>query len=358
MTWALYGATGYTGPLIAERAVERGHRPVLMGRSEQKLRPLAEKLNLPFRAVSLDDGSKLRAALEEHDAVLHVAGPFIRTSHPMLAACLDTKTHYLDITGEPRVFKDVYGFDREANERHIALIPGVGFDVVPSSCLVAYVAGKTPNARSLQFALSGVGKLSPGTVKSAVPVMLDGGRVFRDGRELEWPLGKGIERIRFSQREAWTTPAPLSDLYAAFRSTQIPNVTAYQAISSGAAKTLGAAWPLVDLARPAFKLLLGEGKLLDRFIEKRVTGGDETSRAAGRGYLWARAEDSDGAATEAWLETPEGYLFTSHSAVHAIEQVLKLDPVGALAPSQAFGADFVLSLPGVTRLDSLPPRAE
>ena len=44
--WLLYGASGYTGRMIAEEAVRRGHRPVLAGRSAERVRPLAESLGL------------------------------------------------------------------------------------------------------------------------------------------------------------------------------------------------------------------------------------------------------------------------------------------------------------------------
>src|SRR5256885_777750 len=126
MTWALYGATGYTGPLIAERAVERGHKPLLMGRSEEKLKPLAQRLGLEHRAVSLDDARALREAIRGHAVVLHAAGPYIHTSAQMVQACLDERASYLDITGEPEVFKQIYARDAEARGAGVALIPGVG----------------------------------------------------------------------------------------------------------------------------------------------------------------------------------------------------------------------------------------
>ncbi len=349
MTWALYGATGYTGPLIAERAVARGHRPLLLGRSAEKLKPLAERLGLPYRAVALDDGAGLRDALRGAKAVVHAAGPFIHTSAPMAQACLDERVSYLDITGEPAVFKALYARDAEAKARGIALIPGVGFDVIPSNCLCAYVASRVEAPHTLEFALAGIGEPSAGTVKSGVPLVLGGGRVFRDGRETAWPLGRGTRRIRMSTREVWAAVAPISDLYAAQYATGIPNVTAYFAVPSRVARLGSVGWPLGVVMLPLLRAALGGGRL-DKTIEKRVKGGTAESRAKGHSHLWARAEGPRGSA-EAWLDVSEGYEFTAHSAVLAVERVVAEQPKGALAPAQAFGVELVLEVPGAQRVD-------
>src|SRR5262249_2099851 len=98
--WMIYGANGYTGALVAEEGVRRGHTPLLAGRSASKLRPLAERLNLEYLAVPLDDPNALTKAVSRVQLVYHAAGPFAHTSDPMLRACLAAGAHYLDITGE------------------------------------------------------------------------------------------------------------------------------------------------------------------------------------------------------------------------------------------------------------------
>src|SRR5690349_1219443 len=135
--WLIYGATGYTGALLAAEAVKRGHRPLLAGRSLTKLRPIAERLNL--EAVAFDLSQAAAVLRDRHiDLVLHAAGPFIHTSQPMLTACLEVGAHYLDITGEIPVFQNTFAHDQAAQERGVALISGVGFDIVPSDCLIQY----------------------------------------------------------------------------------------------------------------------------------------------------------------------------------------------------------------------------
>ena len=101
----IYGATGYTGKLIAEMAKKQGFSPLLGGRNPQKLKQLSETLNLEYRAVALDNKPALLDVVSAMDCVLHIAGPFSGTAAPMVEACLEAQTHYLDITGEIAVFE-------------------------------------------------------------------------------------------------------------------------------------------------------------------------------------------------------------------------------------------------------------
>src|SRR4051812_29482409 len=197
----LYGASGYTGRLIAEEAVRRGHRPVIAGRSREKLAPLAELLGLELAVVGLDDVRGLVAALQGLPLVLHAAGPFIRTSESMVQACLATGAHYLDITGEIPVFENTFHHDAEARERGITLLSGVGFDVVPTDCMARYVAERVPGAHELDLAIVLTGQASPGTAKSMLEHLPSGGRVRRGGNLLPWPMGKGLRRVRFLDTE-------------------------------------------------------------------------------------------------------------------------------------------------------------
>ncbi|HYG63173.1 MAG TPA: saccharopine dehydrogenase NADP-binding domain-containing protein, partial [Thermoanaerobaculia bacterium] len=163
--WMIYGVTGYTGELAAREAVRRGQRPVLAGRDPEKVGAIARELGLESRAFSLDDPQALAAGLAGLSAVLHCAGPFVRTSAPMVHACLAAGVHYLDITGEIPVFEEVLSRGEEARRANVALLPGVGFDVVPSDCLAARLAAALPDATDLTLAFyNDRGTLSRGTM--------------------------------------------------------------------------------------------------------------------------------------------------------------------------------------------------
>src|ERR1044071_783233 len=141
--WMIYGANGYTGALIAREAVRRGHRPILAGRNAAEVEALARELGGESRVFGLDKIDITKGGL-----ALHCAGPFVLTSAPMVDACLRAGAHYLDITGEIPVFESILERHAEAFARGVTLLPGVGFDVVPTDCLAAMLAAPACRART------------------------------------------------------------------------------------------------------------------------------------------------------------------------------------------------------------------
>src|SRR5262249_24920612 len=150
------------------------------GRREEAIAPIAEQHGLPFRIFDLPNANDAERALDGVAAVLLAAGPFSATSKPALDACLATGTHYLDITGEIDVFEACFARRDEAVKRGIAVLPGVGFDVVPSDCLAKRLAEALPEAVELELAFAG-GTSSAGTLKTMLEGLPKGGRVRRGG---------------------------------------------------------------------------------------------------------------------------------------------------------------------------------
>ncbi|HWO12169.1 MAG TPA: saccharopine dehydrogenase NADP-binding domain-containing protein, partial [Polyangiaceae bacterium] len=348
----IYGAYGYTGELIARQAVARGHRPLLAGRRRSELDRLASELRLDTVCVALEDTDGLVRALEQVDVVCHAAGPFLHTSAAMLEACLAARTSYVDITGEIGVFRDVFARHAEAERAGIALLPGAGFDVVPSDCLARFVADAVPDADELVIAFASLGRPSAGTAKASFEGVLRGNFVRRGGQLSEIAWGEGVREVRFSDRARTALPIPWGDLETAYRTTGIPNITTLMAVPEGAGRLLALARPVTTAFLPTLMAGLGATgvrELALSAIERYVKNPDARARQAGRAYLWARASAPNGAGREAWLETVDGYALTAESAVLALEKVQALRPVGALTPARAFGADFVLEIGGSVR---------
>ena len=224
----IYGATGYTGTLIARRGLECGHRPVLAGRSAPAVTALAERLGLPQRALSLDDPAALQAALDDVDLVLNAAGPFLHTAAPLAQACLKAGVHYLDISNELQVFQALYALDQQAKQAGVSIIPGVGFGVVATNCLARHVSEAVGGAEHLEVA-SRVASAQPGpgaaaTMQENLPY---GGWIRQDGQLAPKEFFTGVTTIGFPDGPCEAMPVPTGDLEAAFHATGAPNVVAY-----------------------------------------------------------------------------------------------------------------------------------
>ncbi len=336
----LYGANGYTGRLIAEEAVRQGLRPVLAGRRPEAVEPLARSLGCESLCFALDDPEAVARRLEGCSALLLAAGPFSATSHPVFQACLLSKTSYLDITGEIAVFEALFSREHEAVSAGIAVMPGVGFDVVPSDCLAASLAEKLPGAERLELAFKGF-KTSAGTMKTMIEGLPRGGCVRRGGRLVRVPPASKTMMIPFPDRPRLTMTIPWGDLSTAFRSTGIPDIEVYMAMSPSAiraAKTAGLLAPLLGLGPVQAFLKARAGK--------RVKGPTEEERRRERSFLWGRVVKGDREVVGT-LETPEGYALTALTAVACARRVLAGEVrSGVKTASMAFGPRFIETIPG------------
>jgi short subunit dehydrogenase-like uncharacterized protein len=346
MDWMIYGANGYTGELAAREAARKGLTPVLAGRNREAVSRLAGELGLKTRIFSLDDPQSAAAELFGIKAVLHCAGPFIHTSAPMVAACLATGAHYLDITGEIAVFERVLAQAADARKAGVALVPGVGFDVVPSDCLAARLARALPDATHLELAFyPDKGEVSRGTLKTMIESLPAAGAIRKDGRIVPVPIAYDAKEIDFGGKAGrrWAMTIPWGDVSTAYHSTGIPNIRVYTGTPPRTIQRLKRLSPLLPLA--GWKPLK---RMAQRWVERKVTGPSAELRETGRTYLWGEARNAAGRRVVSTLETPESYFFTALSAVASVERILQgTVPPGAWTASKAFGVDFVGEIPGV-----------
>jgi len=347
--WLLYGANGYTGELVARLAVAQGHHPILAGRKADAVCALADELGLPRRLFSLDDPGHVDEGLEGMSLVLHCAGPFSRTSRPMADACLRTRTHYLDITGEVAVFEALAARESEARDGGVTLLPGSGFDVVPTDCLALHLKRRLPAARRLALGFEALGRVSRGTALTALEGLDRGGLVRRAGVLTPVPSAWRTRTIDFGQGKRKAITIPWGDVSTAWHSTGIPDVEVYMA----------APWTLRLLSRASRALgpLVTSGwlqGLLRQQILAGPRGPSPEERQRGRAWVWGEAEDQEGRRAVSRLETPEAYTFTARASLAAVERMLAGEaPEGFQTPASAFGPDFVLGIEGVRRHDDL-----
>ncbi len=344
----VYGAYGYSGSLVVERLVELGHRPIVAGRDETRTRQVARDFGLEHRVFGLDIPSTLDACLEGVTAVIHCAGPFARTSRPMVDACLRTGTHYLDITGEVAVFEALAARSDEARQRGVMLMPGVGFDVVPSDCLAVHVARRVKSPTVLRLAILGIGsRLSHGTALTMAENLHRGSLIRRGGRLEPITAGTLTRRFDFGRGPRLSMAVAWGDLSTAWRSTGIPNIETY--FASRKAVVWGAR------AMGAVPWLVRSGPIqgfLKRRIDARPAGPSETERERGRSIILAEVENAAGQRASSRLETLEGYKMTAHAAARIGGLVTSgRFEAGYQTPAMVYGPDLILEFERTHRID-------
>jgi short subunit dehydrogenase-like uncharacterized protein len=341
----IYGANGYTGELVTRYAVERGLRPIIAGRSSGAVQPLAAKHDLEYRIFSLDENDLLDSALAGVDAVLHCAGPFSLTSRPMVEACLRNGKHDTDITGEIAVFESLARFDQRAREAGVMIMPGVGFDVVPSDCLARHLADRLPSATHLALAFYGVGRLSHGTQATMTMNVGQGGAVRKDGKITRVPAAWKTREIDFGEVKRLGVTIPWGDVATAFYTTGIPNIEVYTVVPRQQLR-------LIRLSRYLGWLLAA--RPVQHYLQRQIPPGgpSDEERARGKTLLWGEARDTEGRGVESRMQCPEGYTTTVLTALNVMEKILggNFAP-GFQTPAKAYGADLILEIDGVTLHD-------
>jgi short subunit dehydrogenase-like uncharacterized protein len=348
MDWMIYGANGYTGELIAREAKKRGAVPVLAGRNAAKITELARDLSLPSKVFPLDAPADVAAALAGVGLVLNCAGPFSKTADVLMQACLAVRAHYLDITGEIGVLEGAHRFDAGAKTAGVVLCPGAGFDVVPTDCIALMLKTALPEAQELALGIESGHRMSAGTAKTLVEALGKSGKIRRGGRIVDLPIGRGCREADFGRGPKRSMPIPWGDVASAYYTTGIPNITVFTPIAS----------PLLAVARliNAFGFIVQSPRvqtwLVER-IEKAVKGPDATARDASRTWVWGEAKDPSGRTQEIRLSSLNGYSLTVFSSLAIVERLIaKGFPPGCWTPAAIMGKDFVLSLPGTSKLES------
>jgi len=347
MSILLYGATGYTGKLIARMARERGIAVTLAGRDDSKLAPLAAETGFAHAAVGLDDTSGLAELVGRHDVVLHIAGPFSRTARPMVEACLAQATHYLDITGEIAVFEAHRGLDARAREAGVMVMSGVGFDIVPSDCLALHLKERMPAATGLVLAMKGMGQMSHGTAKTGIEAINAGTAVRRDGR-IDFLKVPPRQAMRFGNEEVPCVGVSWGDVATAYHTTGIANIAVYFESTKMLEQLVG----MPGWLRWLFATAPGQA-FLRRQIEKLPEGPDPESQKQGSTQILGIVTDAQGHEMRSLLTTPGGYHLTALTALRIATEVEggRFEP-GTHNPAQVFGSDFITTIDGCTLADT------
>jgi len=343
----IYGANGYTAELIVQHAVDDGLSPILAGRSKERLAPLAKRHGLEARAFALDDPGVVAQGLVGVAVVLNCAGPFSRTAKAMAEACIKAGVHYLDITGEIEVFKMLAQMGPKATEAAVMLMPGTGFDVVPSDCLAAHLKHRMPDAIALTLAFQAIGQPSHGTATTMVENLSRGGTIRRGGKLVAVPAAWASREIDFGRGPVSTMSIPWGDVSTAWFSTGIPDIEVFMAAPTALRAMAKASRYLGGVMGSNFVQ-----NLLKKHIDAGPAGPNAEQRQRGASHLWGEVRNAAGQSARARLDTVEGYALTALTAWDIAKRVAKGEvQSGYRTPSLVYGADYILKFSGTTRTD-------
>ncbi|MDF0750718.1 saccharopine dehydrogenase NADP-binding domain-containing protein [Marinobacter sp. 71-i] len=323
----IYGATGYTGRMAAEHAKASGLDVEIAGRNRQTLALLADALAVPFRVFDVDGDADAGAAkaLTGVDVLLNFAGPFAKTAEPLMRACLKAGVDYLDITAEINVYRLAERMCAEAADSGVMLLPGVGWDVVPTDCLAVHVAQRVHEPQSLSVALQVPGAMSRGSAISAGEIISAGLMARVNGHLVPTP-GAQPRYFDFGEGPVQCAPLSFGDLVTGWHSSGIPNIAMFVHVS-------GDAFPEGDLSQ------LPDGPTAEQ-------------RDAHRARAVAEVTGADGTVARSMIETVNGYTYTPLAAIEAARRVLGGDRrPGFETPARLFGGGFAETIEGTTITD-------
>lgn len=349
----LYGATGFTGRLVARELRRRGLETVLAGRGADKLARLADELagdggagsgEIRTRAVALDDRDGLRHLLGDASVVIDCAGPFVRWGEPVVRAAVETGTHYVDTTGEqPYMALVRERYDDAARAAGVAVVPAMGFDYVPGDLLAHLTAEGVEPLRELVLAYAPQGvKPTRGTLRSALGMLAADSVVYDDG---DWrPAPRSVPRASFPFPHPVGTqpvmPYPSGEVLTVPRHVRTRRLTSLITVETFAGTPKAA--PLMPLVAPALALALRSplGGMLEPLLGRYPEGPSDASRARVRFTIVALAHGEDGRTRRGVATGGDVYALTAVTAVHgaALMREPGYDRAGVLAPASAYDA--------------------
>lgn len=319
----IYGATGYTGRMAAEHAKAQGLDVVIAGRNGARLESLAAQLGVPYR-VFIPDAQAVES-LDGIGVLLNFAGPFAQTADALMQACIKVGVDYLDITAEINVYRLAERLGAQAAEAGVMLLPGVGWDVVPTDCLAMHVARRVREPKSLSVALQVAGAMSRGSAFSVSEIIGAGLLARVDGLLVATPDAQP-RHFDFGDGLALCAPLSFGDLVTGWHSTGIPNIAMFVNIT-------GDVFPEGDLSQ------LPDGPSAEQ-------------RVAHRARAVVEVIGADGTRARSVIETVNGYTYTPLAAVEAARRVLNGDRrPGFETPTRVFGVGFAQTIAGTTITD-------
>jgi short subunit dehydrogenase-like uncharacterized protein len=338
----LYGATGFSGSRIAKRLVGAGVDVILSGRNPGKLQKIGEELGVPWQPLSLNSSSQLQEILDRCSLVFNMAGPYRQTAEPVIQAALLSRVHYLDLAGEWPVFQKAIALDQAAKQAQCMLMPGVGFTIAVSDCLLVMAAKEFADIKCLRLAISTPDLVSSGTLKSMFGLVDPNVWICHQGEMKEIPVGALNHYFPFGSRYGKATAMNWPDVFTARHSTGIQTIEAFGEVSLVSELLYQASGKLAPLLQKP--LIQSSLQALSQFTP---TAHKNSQDSAGF-FLTVEAMDHWRRSSYLSLKTMDGYTVTTDIACKVIALILQgqVRP-GFQTPAMVFGVDLISNIPSI-----------
>lgn len=322
----IYGATGYTGRLISERAKDLQLDFAIAGRSSDDLKSLALALDVEFHIFSVEDSQAWKNALENVSCLINAAGPFKATALQAMKASIENSVHYLDISAELDSYQLAESLDSEAKAAGVMLMSGAGM-FVSYDALALHTAARVNSPQKLSVAFRHFGGFSRGSIKSSKNI-IDLGMLFREASEIKQWNDPQPKLFNFGSGEEECLPTPLGGIILSYKSTGIPNIEEY------------------------FQLKLPAAGMPSMDMDTLPDGPTAQERAQGRTKLAAEVTGADGTVVRSMVDAPSGYTLTPLSVVAVAQRILNGDfKPGYQSPASAFGESILNDIPDTSIID-------
>jgi short subunit dehydrogenase-like uncharacterized protein len=332
----VFGATGYTGRLIAERLSAAGVAPVLAGRDTARLAKLAERLG--DAEVAKADALRQNAVfalVDEGDVLISTVGPFAKYGTVAVRAAIAAGAVYLDSTGEPSFIRRVFEqFGPAAAKHDAALLTAQGFDWVPGALAAALAledAGPDAVRIDIGYFVRNM-SASPGTKESLVGATLDPGFAYRGGRIT---TERGAARVRaFADAGTGFSVGGAEHFTLPLAYPQLREVNTYLgAPLARGMQLVGAATALAQRLPGSRAVMQAAGERMVSLLPSRSDG-----RATARVVATAHTAEGDQIGATA-LDAPDPYDFTASFISWAAQRAASagVEGTGALSPLIAYG---------------------
>jgi short subunit dehydrogenase-like uncharacterized protein len=351
----VYGATGFTGRLVAAELAGADVDFIVSGRSAEKLERLKSDLGLdvPARPASIDDPASLRGLLSDCAVVVNCAGPFLKLGEPVLRAAVETSTHYLDTTGEQPYVKMAFErYGPGAAEAEVAVIPGMGFDYVPGDMIASLTASGMGELDEVAIHYCWLdATLTQGSSRSALEILGSGGVEWRNmgWREMSGRINRGYYEFPEPVGRQRMIRFPVGEQISVPRHVPTRNVTtALNASLLTGDRLTAIAAPMMELGGIAMRTPLKRAAAA--LISRRPEGPTPEQREKDRWMFACEAKRGENE-SRGVVSGKDVYGFTAAAITKGAIRAARSDfeGRGALAPSQGFDPkDF---LAGLERFD-------